>query len=76
VLATFEPDASFNEVLARKGRDFGWVISGELVLLYGDREYILEERQFVEYDASRPPALRNDREQPAEMIAFMNSPYW
>ncbi|MBB4685732.1 XRE family transcriptional regulator [Amycolatopsis jiangsuensis] len=76
VLVTFEPGASFSEVLAHKGRDFGWVISGELVLLYSDREYLLEERQFVEYDASKPHALRNDGDRPAEMIAFMNSPYW
>ena len=76
MLATFEPGASFRDVLAHKGRDFGWVISGELVLLYSDREYVIEERQFVEYDASKPHAIRNDRDRPAEMIAFMNAPYW
>ncbi|WP_236795494.1 XRE family transcriptional regulator [Amycolatopsis sp. GM8] len=76
VLVTLEPGASFRDVLAHKGRDFGWVISGELVLLYSDREYVIEARQFVEYDASKPHALRNDGEQRAEMIAFMNSPYW
>lgn len=76
VLVTFEPGASFSEVLAHKGRDFGWVVSGELVLLYSDREYVVGERQFVEYDASKPHAIRNDRDRPAEMIAFMNSPYW
>lgn len=76
MLVTFDPGASFHDVLAHQGRDFGWVVSGELVLLYSDREYVVEERQFVEYDASKPHAFRNDSEQPAEMIAFMNAPYW
>lgn len=76
MLVTFEPGASFRDVLAHKGRDFGWVVSGEVVLLYGDSEYTIKERQFLEYDGSQPHAFRNDGDAPAEMIAFMNAPYW
>lgn len=76
MLVTFEPGASFRDVLAHKGRDLGWVATGEVVLLYGDKEYTIGERQFVEYDGTQPHAFRNDGETSAEMIAFVNAPYW
>ena len=76
MLVTFEPGASFRDALAHKGRDFGWVVSGEVVLVYGESDYTLNERQFVEYDGSQPHAFRNDSRERAEMIAFMNAPYW
>lgn len=76
MLVTFEPGSSFRDALAHKGRDFGWVISGEVVLVYGDSEYTIAERQFVEYDGSQPHAFRNDSQERSEMIAFMNAPYW
>lgn len=76
IVATFEPKSGFQDVLAHKGQDSIWVTRGELNLMYGDHDYKLGTRAFVQYNAAQPHALRNDGNEVAEMIGFTSIPYW
>lgn len=73
---SFAPRSGFRDVLAHTGQDFCWVIRGELVLLYGGDEYVAQAGQMVTYEGAKPHAFRNDGHEPAEMIGFINPPYW
>ena len=74
--ATFEPQSAFKDVLAHKGRDLVWVLKGEVVLLYGDQDFVVRESQLISYEAATPHTFRNDSDRPAEILGFATLPYW
>lgn len=72
----FAARSGFRDALVHKGQDFCWITEGELTLLYGDVEYQIRAGQLVSYGGTTPHAFRNDGDLPAEMIGFINPPFW
>jgi len=76
VRVRFEPRARFKDMLVHSGVDFCWILSGKLMLLYGDHEYELHRGQLVSYEASTPHAFSNESDNPAELLGFVTPAYW
>src|SRR5262249_32003573 len=72
----FESQSGMRDVLAHDGEDFCSVVRGAITLLFGDREIVLRRSECVTYTAAVPHSLRNDGDEPAEIVAFTTKPYW
>src|SRR5262245_42493438 len=53
------------------GYEYGFVVSGELVLSLGDEEFRLGAGDAISFDSSTPHRFRNDGQQPAVGIWFV-----
>jgi len=72
----FQPRTTFADALAHDGKDFAFVIRGEVVLEYGLEEYRIKTSEAVTYTATTRHRFRNDADQGAEIFALTTPSYW
>jgi len=70
LVATFEPETRFDDVVAHAGIDVMYVAQGELVLVVDDEDYLLGEGECVVWPSSQPHTMRNDSDAPAVAVGF------
>jgi len=71
----FEPHSQPNQPVSHDGEDFFWVLSGEIVLIYGAEEYVLKTGQSVFYSGRVHHGFVNRGDEPAEMLSVTTPPY-
>jgi transcriptional regulator with XRE-family HTH domain len=71
----FEPRSQPNPPVSHDGEDFFWVLSGEIVLVYGADEYVLSTGQSVFYSGRVHHGFVNRSDEPAEMLSVTTPPY-
>ena len=66
---TFAPGGASRPALAsHSGRDYGVVVSGQIVLELGDQEETLRRGDYVAFDGDRPHRIVNRSTRPARVI--------
>jgi transcriptional regulator with XRE-family HTH domain len=71
---TYRPgstSASGGELMRHAGTEYGYLISGELVLTLGFEEHRLEAGDSVCFDSTKPHGYRNDGAEPAIGVWFV-----
>jgi transcriptional regulator with XRE-family HTH domain len=59
-LLSFEPGGTFeDDMIAHPGEEFGYVLLGEVELLYGDEVHRLSQGELVRFTTETPHAYRN-----------------
>lgn len=70
ITATFRPKASFRDKITHEGVDFGYCSLGQLVLVYNEDEYTLEEGDGAIWSGAYPHLIRNDSDAPAQFVSI------
>ncbi len=74
LLITYEPggtSSSSGELMRHDGTEYGYLVSGELVLTLGFEEHRLTAGDSVCFDSTTPHRFRNDRDVPAVGVWFV-----
>jgi mannose-6-phosphate isomerase-like protein (cupin superfamily) len=71
----FEPHTQPSTPVSHDGEDFFWVLSGQIVLIYGADEYVLKKGQSAVYSARVHHCFSNPKDKPAEMLSVTTPPY-
>jgi transcriptional regulator with XRE-family HTH domain/quercetin dioxygenase-like cupin family protein len=74
LLITYAPggtSSSGGELMRHKGTEYGYLVSGELVLTLGPEDHRLAAGDSVSFDSSTPHRFRNDGDIPAVGVWFV-----
>ena len=74
LLVTYQPEGSSSSsgtLMRHTGTEFGYLISGELVLTLGFDEHHLQAGDAISFDSSTPHGYRNEISEPAVGIWFV-----
>lgn len=74
LLITYQPggsSSSSGQLMRHSGTEYGYVISGELVLMLGFDEHQLTPGDAVSFDSTTPHGYRNDGVEPAVGVWFV-----
>ena len=74
LLITYRPgstSSSSGELMRHSGTEFGYLLSGSLVLTLGFDEYRLSAGDAVSFDSTTPHGYRNDGVEPAVGVWFV-----
>lgn len=77
LLVTYDPGGASSgdgNLMRHSGTEYGYVVSGELVLSLGFDEHRLRPGDAVSFESSTPHAYRNDGEVPAVGVWFVVEP--
>ena len=74
--ASLDPHMSFRDVLAHKGHDCCWVLTGVLTILYGGEAFQVPANTSVIFNGRTPHTFRNDSNDIVEFVAVTTVPYW
>ncbi len=74
ILLTIEPGGSFYEDNAHAGEEFGYVLSGEVVLKYGDRKIRAKQGETFYYLTDRDHTLINESKRIAKVLMVATPP--
>jgi transcriptional regulator with XRE-family HTH domain len=72
---TFAPHAGPSNPVSHDGDDFFWVVSGELVLVYGSDEYVLKKGEAAQYSGRVHHYFLNRSKRTAEILSITTPPY-
>jgi transcriptional regulator with XRE-family HTH domain len=74
LLVTYAPggtSSSSGELMRHHGTEYGYLVSGELVLTLGSEDHAVAAGESVCFDSSTPHRLRNDGDTPAVGVWFV-----
>ena len=74
LLVTYEPGASGSiegKLVGHRGTEFGFVLEGELTLLFDGQMWTLRPGDSVSFDSGRPHLYRNDTDDPVRGLWFV-----
>ena len=77
LLITYEPGGSSSSesgLMRHGGSEYGYLLSGELVLTLGDDELRLGPGDAISFDSTTPHRYRNDGMEPAVGVWFVTEP--
>lgn len=74
LLVVIEPHQSLSEDKPHDGEEFGYVISGEILLHLDEKHYVVEEGQSFYYPANRVHSIENTGDRPAKFIWVSTPP--
>lgn len=70
ITATLQPRSSFRDKISHEGVDFGYVARGQLVLVYNESEYVMEEGDGAIWSGAYPHLIRNDTDALAQFVSI------
>ena len=70
ITATLQPRSRFRDKITHEGIDFGYCARGQLVLVYNDAEYVMDERDGAVWSGAYPHLIRNDTDEPAQFVSI------
>jgi transcriptional regulator with XRE-family HTH domain len=70
ITATLQPKTRFKDQITHEGVDFGYCALGQLVLVYNDVAYVLNERDAAIWSGAYPHLIRNDSDKPAQFVSI------
>ncbi|MBQ4110056.1 MAG: helix-turn-helix transcriptional regulator [Clostridia bacterium] len=71
-----KPGGRSEEISPHDGEDFGYVLSGEVKLIYGERKHILKEGQTFYLRCDEAYYLKNDKKEDAVLIWVSTPPFF
>ena len=74
IVVELEPGGSSEEVEPFEGEEFGYVLAGRLVLVIGDKEYVLKKGETFYLHGDKPHILRNDSKTRASVLWVSTPP--
>jgi len=77
LLITYEPGGSSSSesgLMRHGGSEYGYLLSGELMLTLGDEELRLGPEDAISFDSTTPHRYRNDGLEPAVGVWFVTEP--
>lgn len=75
LMVTYDPGGSSSSgdgLMRHQGCEFGYVLSGELVLTLGFEDLVLRPGDALSFDSTTPHRYRNDGKQPAVGVWFVS----
>lgn len=70
---TYHPEAIERPLQTHEGHEWLYVLSGQLRLVLGEREHVLERGEAAEFDTTTPHRMRAAGNKPAEIISLFNT---
>jgi uncharacterized cupin superfamily protein len=74
LLVTYQPGGSSSTsgtLMRHTGTEFGYLVSGELILTLGFDEHHLRSGDAISFDSTTPHGYRNDSTEPAVGVWFV-----
>jgi transcriptional regulator with XRE-family HTH domain len=74
LLITYEPGGSSSserDLMRHEGSEYGYLLTGELILTLGEEELRLGQGDAISFDSTTPHRYRNDGPEPAEGVWFV-----
>lgn len=74
LLVTYQPggtSSASGTLMRHSGIEYGYIISGELVLILGFEEHLLRSGDAISFDSTMPHGYRNDGTEPAVGVWFV-----
>jgi transcriptional regulator with XRE-family HTH domain len=75
VHVVFEPHSDPSPPVSHDGEDFFWVLTGQVVLVYGADEYVIKKGQAALYSARVHHYFINRKSTRAEILSITTPPY-
>lgn len=74
ILLELEPQGSSQEIYPHEGEEFGYVLSGRIILSYGDKEHVIKKGQTFYIKGSSQHYLKNESAQIAKVLWICTPP--
>lgn len=74
ILLHVAPGADTEKILPHNGEEFGYVLSGTIMLILGDRVFRVRKGDSFSYKATSPHFLRNAGKVPADVLWVITPP--